>query len=96
MVVGMKSVGYAIVQHIAEDQPAPQFVLAQLRSAYVDFADISCGWYSTVLCKCLYTSVYTANETLAMFVQHLHRPWAALLKQGSDAVAHLMAHVAAL
>jgi hypothetical protein len=28
MVVGMKSVGYAIVQHIAEDQPAPQFVLA--------------------------------------------------------------------
>jgi hypothetical protein len=28
-----------------------------------------------------------------MFVQHLHRPWAALLKQGSDAVAHLMALV---
>jgi hypothetical protein len=44
----------------------------------------------------IYTSVYTANETLAMFVQHLHRPWAALLKQGSDAVAHLMAHVVAL
>jgi hypothetical protein len=31
-----------------------------------------------------------------MFVQHLHRPWAALLKQGSNAVAHLMALVVAL
>jgi hypothetical protein len=31
-----------------------------------------------------------------MFVQHLHRPWAALLKQGSEAEAHLMALVVAL
>jgi hypothetical protein len=42
------------------------------------------------------TSVYTANEKLAMFVQHLHRPWAVLLKQGSDAAARLMARMVAL
>jgi hypothetical protein len=41
-------------------------------------------------------SVYTAYETLATSVQHLHRPWAVLLKQGNDAAARLMAHVVAL
>jgi hypothetical protein len=48
-----------------------------------------------LLCKC-FTSVYTANETLSVFVHHLHRPWAVLLKQGSDAAARLMAHMVAL
>jgi hypothetical protein len=42
------------------------------------------------------TFIYIANETLAMFVQHSYRPWAVLLKQGSDVAARLMAHMVAL
>jgi hypothetical protein len=41
-------------------------------------------------------SVYKANDTFPMFLQHLHRSWAVLLKQGSDAVARLAAHAVAL